>query len=84
MMNWNQVPRQQRMTRRAIWTLSRKTYKRQGQANMGKMSMPRNKFQQLKVVTPENKHPQEGHLCPGTKISFMVYDMPIIIMVIKL
>ena len=83
-MNWDQVPRQQRMTRRAIWTLSKKTYKRQGQANMKKMSMPRNRFQQLKAATPEDKHLQEGHLCPGTKIYFLVYVMPVIIMVIKL
>ena len=82
--NWDQVPRQQRMTRRAIWTLSRKYYKKQGQVNMKKMSMPRTRFQQLNVVTPENKHPQEGHLRPGTKIYFMVYVMPVIIMVIKL
>ena len=84
MMNWDQAPRQQRMTRRAIWTLSRKVYKKQGQVNMKKMSMQRNRFEQLKAATPEDKHLQEGHLCPGTEISFLVYVMLVIIMVIKL
>ena len=72
------------MTRRAIWTLSRKTYKRQGQTNMNKMSMPRNRLQQLKAVTPEDKHPQEGHPCLGNKIPFLIYVMLVIIMVIKI
>ena len=72
------------MTRRAILTLSKKTYKRQGQANMKKMSMRRNMLQQLKIVTPEDKHPKVDHPCPGTKTSFLVYVMPVIAIVIKL
>ena len=48
------------------------------------MRMPRNRFQQLKVAIREDKHLQEGHLCLGTKIYFLVYVMPVIIMVIKL
>ena len=46
--------------------------------------MKKNRFQQLKVAILEDKHLQEGHLCPGTKIYFLVYVMPVIIMVIKL
>ena len=46
--------------------------------------MKKNRFQQLKAATPEDKHLLEGHLCPGTKISFLVYVMHVIIMVIKL
>ena len=51
---------------------------------MKRMNELKGRLQYLTTMASENEHLQEGHLCPGIKISFLVYVMPAIIMVIKL
>ena len=70
-----------------MWTLPTKTanlqritYKRQGLADMKRMNELKGRLQYPTTMTSENKHLQYQ----GIKISFLVYVMPVIIMVIKL